>query len=983
MEKEISRQLQWFVIGLCAMIVIVIALIIQFMGKNNTRITEQNQRYLEDAASQSAKNMNEFFLNSSSNLSMISYLYGKQLKEPQFDYEDLDALKSKTPFSQLYFVDVDGTTYTGDGKSTDCSGRDYYTEGVMGKSGVCYVDSSMFTGEGAIVFYTPLYFKGEIIGVIAGNIDENLLKGLMTNSYFGFPSKEYLCLRDGTVVAAYKEEEATGNLLKGMEKSDTVSRETFGELKKAFDDGTQYSFTYSGEKGMGNAYVSVLEDDQWVLMKTFSSSTGRSMIERANHEAGQLEIQLIAVFAVYIVVVMVYYTGQNSRLSRRNKEFSQIVDSVKVLYSRFVMFDLENDRYEYMREGDMTKMGIPGSGKYSDWLEEFPARYITPGDAEKMHENLSFDKLRASLNKNNRFVQYEYSVGKNREQWEKISLIKLNMEEDETKRVLAAVEDVTELRKNDQRKRRILEEAFQAAEIANNAKSDFLSRMSHDIRTPMNAIIGLTAIAEAYLDDRERVSDCLGKITASGKHLLSLINEVLDMSKIESGNFSLSEADFNLAELIDDVMNMIQISAREKNLNIRLRACDISHEDVVGDRLRLEQVFSNIMSNAVKYTGPGGNITVTLTEKPSSQRLVGRYEFVFEDNGIGMSREFLDRIFVPFERAEDVRVSKVQGTGLGMAIVQNIVRMMDGDIKVESEPGKGSRFTIVLSLKLQDVEQEMEERLMDLMGRSVLVADNDEVSCQSACMILDELGVKGSWVLSGQEAVERVVEAHNRQQDYFAVFLDWQMPGMDGVETARAIRKAVGPEPFIAILSAYNWSDIEDEAREAGVDAFIGKPLFQSKVRSVLNGILLGHSLKRDTHPLADVQESDYTGKRVLLVEDNELNQEIAVEILGMAGLTVDVAGDGREGVDKFAASQEGYYSMVFMDIQMPMMNGYEATTAIRGLPREDARIVPIVAMTANAFGEDIQAALNAGMDEHIAKPLDFNVLAQTLRRWL
>lgn len=389
----------------------------------------------------------------------------------------------------------------------------------------------------------------------------------------------------------------------------------------------------------------------------------------------------------------------------------------------------------------------------------------------------------------------------------------------------------------------------------------------------------------------------------------------------------------------------------------------------------------NLMGNAIKYTPEGGKIKLSISERPSHIPNVGCYEFIFEDNGIGMTPEFISHIFEPFARAEDTRINKIQGTGLGMPITKNIINMMNGDIKIESKINEGSRFIVTIFLKIQDSENINYEKFINLR---ILVADDMEDSCEATCELLNEMGMDSEWVLTGEEAVERVELAHKEENDFFAVILDWKMPGMDGVTTAKEIRKHVGPDMPIIIFSAYDWSDIEVEARAAGADYFISKPLFKSKVAYLFSTITNDDkNVQEEDNPFEEITEKNYTGKRVLLVEDNELNAEIAEEILSIAGLQVDIACDGSEALDKFSRSDTGYYDLIFMDIQMPGMNGYETTNAIRILPRRDARVVPIIAMTANAFAEDVAAAKASGMNEHIAKPLDMGRLNEVLNMWL
>ena len=541
--------------------------------------------------------------------------------------------------------------------------------------------------------------------------------------------------------------------------------------------------------------------------------------------------------------------------------------------------------------------------------------------------------------------------------------------------------NVDDLIKKERQQEMALQAAFDAAEAANRAKTDFLSNMSHDIRTPMNGIIGMTAIAAAHIDDKERVQDCLKKTTQASKHLLSLINEVLDMSKIESGKVDLIEEEFSFSDLMDNLLTIINPQIAEHHHELSVNISGVMHEAVVGDSLRIQKVFTNLMSNAVKYTPDGGKIKISITEKPCNQARVGCYEVVFEDNGIGMSEEFQERIFEPFTRAGDNRqANKVQGTGLGMTISRNIVHMMGGDIKVESRLGVGSRFTVTMYLKLQDAVTVRYDQFVDL---DVLVADDDDLSLQSCCEMLSDLGMKAEGVSTGSEAVKQVVLHHQQLQDYFACIIDWRMPDMDGIATTRAIRKAVGKDVPIIIISAYDWSDIEQEARTAGANAFISKPLFRSRLVRTFHSLVDHDSSEEQKTPFVALETIDLKGKRALLAEDNELNAEIAREILEMTGLTVEHVVDGVEAVDQMAGCEDGHYDMVFMDIQMPRMNGYDAARAIRAMDRNYCRQVPIVAMTANAFSEDIYAARTAGMNDHIAKPLDLNTLAKMLHKWI
>ncbi len=543
------------------------------------------------------------------------------------------------------------------------------------------------------------------------------------------------------------------------------------------------------------------------------------------------------------------------------------------------------------------------------------------------------------------------------------------------------ITDITEqreLQKKLEKQSKQLKEALESAEKANQAKSDFLARMSHDIRTPMNAIMGMTAITKAHIDERERVLDCMEKINGASKLLLSLINEVLDMSKIESGRLILSEDELNLGELLQDLVIMMQPEIKSKQQTLNIHVKNLRHENVKGDTQRIKQVLMNILSNAIKYTQENGRITIEIYEKEPHDG-IGNYQFVFQDNGRGMKPEFLDKIFLPFERASDDEIKTIQGTGLGMSISHKIIQMMGGDIKVESEYGKGTRFTIDIPLVYRDQKP---DEMIEVEGLDVLVVDDDKIACQNTCSCLREIGINSECVYSGSDAIEKVRQHHLAEKEYFAVIIDLKMPQMNGIETTRQIRRFVGADVPIIILSAYDLEEYEAEAKVVKANGFITKPLYKSKLLQVLRSFL-GKGYKPEPPRTFKLSNADYSGKRILLVEDNELNREIAVEIIGSTGITIDTAVNGLDAVRKVTQSEEGFYQMILMDIQMPVMDGYEATRQIRSLQRTDITHMPIIAMTANAFSEDVTNAIKAGMNYHLAKPIDIGVLMDILNKYL
>ena len=505
----------------------------------------------------------------------------------------------------------------------------------------------------------------------------------------------------------------------------------------------------------------------------------------------------------------------------------------------------------------------------------------------------------------------------------------------------------------------------------------FLNSMSHDIRTPMNAIIGFTALAQTHIDNTEQVQDYLAKINTSSTHLLSLINDILDMSRIESGSVKLDEKPVHMPDLLHDLRTMIQGLINAKQLNLYIDTQDVQHEDVITDKLRLNQVLLNIVGNAIKFTPVGGDIIIHLVEKPCSINGYTTYEFSIKDTGIGMSSDFLGHVFDTFAREQSFTVSGIQGTGLGMAITKNILDMMGGTITVESEEGKGSEFIVDISCRV-NTQQVKAEPIPELKGLRALVADNDTETCLSVCAMLREIGMRPDWTNSGEEAVARAKDALDNKDGFKAYIIDWLLPDLNGVETVRRIHELSGDDASTVILTAYDWADIENEARDAGVTAFCSKPLFTSELRSVM----MKPFANEDEAP-AEKITVDFTGKRVLLAEDNEMNQIIAEAVLSEVGLAVDIAGNGEEAVEKMKAAPAGYYDIILMDIQMPKMDGYTAAKLIRDLDDPDKANVPIVAVTANAFEEDRKIALKAGMNGHLAKPYDIPKMMETLKELL
>ncbi len=529
--------------------------------------------------------------------------------------------------------------------------------------------------------------------------------------------------------------------------------------------------------------------------------------------------------------------------------------------------------------------------------------------------------------------------------------------------------------------RAVLEEKLQKAEAAERAKTTFLSNMSHDIRTPMNAIIGFTTLAQTNIDNKERVQGYLKKIMSSSNHLLSLINDILDMSRIESGRLNIEEKECSISDIFRDMRNIILTQMEAKQLNFFMDTIDVMDEDIWCDKLHVNQVLLNLLSNAIKFTPAGGSVSLSIRQKPGAPTGYGSYEIRVKDTGIGMSQEFARHIFEPFERERTSTVSGIQGTGLGMAITKNIVDTMGGTIEVKTERGHGTEFILNFDFRLQNGPSHAEV-IHELEGLRALVVDDSFSTCDSVTKMLTQIGMRAEWTLHGREAVLRARQAVEMGDRFYAYIIDWALPDLSGLEVVRQVRACVGDQVPIIIVTAYDWSAFEDEAREVGVTAFCSKPIFLSELRDTLVSVLKGTQAPAEAQAVLP-EASRFQGRSLLLVEDNELNREIAEELLLEAGFEVETAEDGTEAVDKVRYAKPGTYDLVLMDIQMPVMNGYDAARAIRALPDPEAANIPIVAMTANAFDEDRQRALDAGMNDHVAKPIDVEKLLEVLAKIL
>jgi len=951
------------------------------------RIVAQNMSYIEDSTVQEAKLVSR---NLEVACNLISNMAGQyaalaEMTPSRFPLEILSAIHDGHFFDRTAFVTLEGIDVGREGEA-DVSDRAYYQRGMAGETGWQALDRSRVTGQPAIVFYAPIAVRGETVGIMTGSYRQERLRAMVTSQMFGYEPRTYLLQADGQVIACSLETPRTGNALTLLSGEDFLIG-SFEELRASLADAARpsYSFAYGDMPDTSVGTIVKFEDSEWMILNLLPYSVTSEMAGEASLGGAVLEALLVLVFLFYLGVVILAYRRQETYLHQsvasatadlkftlqQERRQWALIDSLAEIYIGIFYLELPTLNYRVLRQDGEIGSGVPEEGGAVRARDLYCETQLSPAFQEEFRRFMDYSTLGERLALTDTVsMELQQKDGN----WLRITFAPA--ERDEGGKLLAAIlacRLISEEKERELASQAALRNAFAVARQANQAKTVFLSNMSHDMRTPMNAIAGMTAIAQSHLDDQAKVAECLRKIAASSRHLTDLINEVLDVSQIESGRIALAEKPFELPDVVEGMLTLNQGLIAQKNHMLILNIHDIVHEKVIGDAVRLQEIFTNLLNNAAKFTPEGGHIKFELTELPVREGR-GWFQAVFLDDGIGVSQEDLTDLFEPYAKPGDTRKERAEGAGLGLPISRNIARMMNGDITVESVLGRGTKFTVTFCLKLQQEGDAYDLRYAKL---SVLVADGDPaVLCRSQ-EILDGLGVRSECVPSLEEALERLRARRAAGEDYDAVILGWDE---NGPASARAVRA----ESAAAVVAcAYDCAEIEQEAREAGVTWFLNKPLFRSRARQLF-GEMLGILKAEEPKTLQEeMSEVDFNGRRALLAEDNALNREIALEILGMAGLKIETAEDGRQAVERFSASPAGWYDIVLMDIQMPEMNGYEAARAIRSLDREDARVVPIVAMSANAFTSDVQEALNAGMNGHVAKPLDLEILKKTLMTYL
>lgn len=1008
-NREQRKQTVAFAVGGGIIIAVILLLttvwVMNSAGKGTRQaVSRVSEFYLDELAGRRAQVVAEELKNHFLFMeNALDIMEESNLESQQSLRRFLGKMKRLYRMNKFALVDEAGIVYTEHSTTSGLSRYSFLTEDLTGPA---IHTANLYGARKQVILVMPvedIVFQGTPIKVcfVQLDIDEMLSSLILKTSDNETFSNLFYKNGESLTNDGFGHLTSENNLLSALADAEIDEGFSIAQVKKDFEEGRrgQISFRYQGVKE-DLSYIPV-EGTDWMLTilirdNVISDQISSISVGMMRRSIIQIAITIIAMLGVFSVFVYQFRKNTSLILAQEKADGNKI----RAAYAQI-------EREQEAMNNIQTAMG---SGFWSmefnehaqmvscTWSETFREMLGYTGKEDFPNRLESWSDLLHEEDKKQVLKEYwdtvmDYSGEKNydveyrlltrhlgwrwfhaagrlsrRDDGSPISFVGMFMDIDDEKRMAEQLE----------RQKIDLQDALAAAQHANRAKTTFLNNMSHDIRTPMNAIIGFTSLAVTHLENREQVQDYLAKITTSSNHLLSLINDVLDMSRIESGKVKIEEKETSLPEVMHDLKTIVQADISAKQLEFFIDTADVVNEHVLCDKLRLNQVLLNLLSNAMKFTKPGGIVSVRILQKGTVHEGFAFYEFQVKDTGIGMSKEFQAHVFEPFERERTSTVSGIQGTGLGMAITKNIVDMMGGTITVDSEEGKGSTFTVALHLRTCSgpVRQEV---IPELKGLRALVVDDDFNTCSSVTKMLSTIGMRPDWTTLGKEAVLRTKLAEEQDDEYSAYIIDWLMPDMNGIEVVRRIRGIIGEEKPIIILTAYDWSDIEEEARKAGVTAFCSKPIFLSELREVLESPFA--ATRVNAASLEDV--ISFEGKKILLVEDNELNQEIAVEILKEAGFVMDVADDGEVAVEKMKTAEPGQYDLILMDIQMPIMNGYEATKQIRAMDNSKLANIPIIAMTANAFDEDKKAALDAGMNGHIAKPIDVPKLMELLQEIL
>ena len=934
-------------------------------------VYEESVSHLTEVFHQSDNMMREL---TDKNLTYL-HIWGENLQDILSEDEIRDYIKKAqedTGFLEFFFLSADGDYKMATGETGYLGLQENMEEEI--RQGNDVIANAAVPGKSQLlIFATPKahgIYQGFEYDAIAIAYENSDIVDVLDISAFDGNAQSFMIHPDGRVVVDHSSE-AWGNVYNFFgilrEYSDMSEKEINALLEK-FKAGRTDAMLLNLD---GRNYYLVYEKSDiqdWMFLGLVQADIVNASMNRLQRST----IIFVSAIVFCIAALFISLIIQKNRTNLRRKDteilyrdelfqkLSMNVDDV------FLMLDAKTYQADYVSPNVEKLLGITVEQIHKDICILRKLHSEKQEDPEKNY----LEEIQVQEQREWDFEYVHLKTGEKR--W--FHNIAMGSEVNGKKKYILVMSDRTSDRKMNQ----ALSEAVRAAETANKAKSTFLSNMSHDIRTPMNAIIGFTTLAVSNIDDKKRVRDYLGKILSSSNHLLSLINDILDMSRIESGKIHLEETEVSLSDVLHDLKTIISGQIHAKQLELYMDAMDVTNEDVYCDKTRLNQVLLNLLSNAVKFTPAGGTVSVRIRQYPGTVKGSELYEIRVKDNGIGMSQEFVQKIFSPFERERTSTVSRIQGTGLGMAITKNIVNMMGGTIEVLTEQGKGTEFIVRLPFRIQSKHQRI-EKIAELEGLKALVVDDDFNTCDSVTKMLVKVGMRSEWTLSGKEAVLRARQSMEMGDAFHAYIIDWRLPDMNGIEVTRQIR-SLGDDTPIIILTAYDWSDIEVEARAAGVTAFCAKPMFMSDIRDTLMTAIGQKQAEAET-AILPTAGSDFRGRYILLVEDNELNSEIAAEILNEYGFLVDTAENGAEAVEKVKNSKPGNYDLVLMDVQMPVMDGYEATKQIRALDNPALAGITILAMTANAFDEDKKKALECGMDGFLSKPIVIEELISILQK--
>ncbi len=844
MEKLLRQKTTNF-IALILLLLGILAAFAYFSKQNALRETEESKATIRESTVLKEYRLEDAFADKIFAIGDLAYIYGQTAASEAVDKERLVELEENTHFDYVRFVDKNGVNHSSDGLETAVIDRIYYLDGMNGNEGVCFIQNSRINGEDLLGFYTPVYNDEEqVIGVLLGLCDLDYVSDLLAGVFQGYDAEAFLCSSNGTVIASVYNEFGP-NFLNCLSNRKHFTEEEEIRIREAVRNSESITFSYETELGGTTGYMQPIDVNNWFLVQIYPDRALYENIYAANQSGFELLYIVLILFVIYVIYLFVRFLMDRRALESEGRKSKNISKAMQTILNRFVEIDVENGTYEYLSKSKPFRGEIPDRGEYSVFADYAVRKLLDEDDKVSLEKHLRLEELKKCFTEDVDYVTYLTHSLWDEERYENLTFVCIKRnDKGEAQTLICMRMDVTDTQRLEQESMMALKEAFNSAEEANRAKSDFLSRMSHDIRTPLNAITGMTNIAKLHIEDREKVKDCLSKIESSSGHLINLVNEVLDMSKIESGKMCLAEEAFDLDNVIGNVHNIMSQHASAKDIHFEVHRENIRHNMLIGDATRLEQLMINIISNAIKFTPSGGIVDVMVEETLSIVKGYAKFKITCKDTGIGMDEDAVKNVFDPFYRAKKSS-NKVEGTGLGMSIAKNIANMMNGDIEIDSRPGEGTAFHVTIYLKRQAQQEK---------------TDAKQPTQQPMC---------------------------------------------------------------------------------------------------------------------------DYSDKRALIVEDNELNMEIAETLLGMTGIQIETATDGSYGYYKVLNAPENYYDIVFMDIQMPNLNGYESASAIRSIHRGDIEALPIIAMSADAFVEDINKAKMNGMNDHISKPIDMNKLLKVMQKYL